>query len=166
VKYKYMHEDSITKHTEALLRKLSVEFDEIAYKDDGLSPMCSIATKDAGVLIGNNGEHLRALNYILKKIVEKETEGEPVQFLLDVNGYQRKKIQAIKQQAELLAERARVFKTNVEMSPMNAYERMIVHNIFTDDPDIETESTGEGKHRRVVFKCKRERNFSVARDIV
>ena len=40
------------------------------------------------------------------------------------------------------------------MHPMNAYERLIVHSAFTDDPDIETESHGEGKFRRVVLKYK------------
>ena len=71
-----------------------------------------------------------------------------------MNGYQRKKVKVIQQQADLLAERARTFRANVEMQPLNAYERMLVHSLFSDVSDIETESTGVGKQRRIVFKYK------------
>ena len=35
---------------------------------------------------------------------------------------------------------------------MNAYERMIIHSLFVDDNEIKTESKGEGKTRRIIFK--------------
>lgn len=138
-----------------LLTKLTVEFDTVEYDSDPLCPMYRVKSKDAAVLIGSEGEHLKALNYLLKKMAEKQSDTYDTQFILDVNGYQRKKVEALQQQADLLAERARSFRADVEMQPMNAYERMLVHNIFADVPDIETESTGEGKHRRVVFKYKK-----------
>ena len=53
-----------------------------------------------------------------------------------------------------MAERARFFKKDIEMSPMTAYERMIVHSSFSDFPDIETESFGGGRDRFVVIKYK------------
>jgi len=140
---------------EDLLKKLSVDFERVEFEKDPVYPMYRITTKDAGVLIGTDGEHLKALNYLLKKIVEKKEGSRDTHFILDVNGYQRKKIKSIQQQANLLAERARTFKADVEMSPMNSYERMIVHSIFADDPGIETESAGMGKFRHIVFKCRR-----------
>ena len=116
--------------------------------------MYRIKSKDAAVLIGNDGEHLKALNYLLKRMAEKLSETHDTRFVIDVNGYQRKKVKVIQQQADLLAERARTFRANVEMQPLNAYERMLVHSLFSDVSDIETESTGFGKQRRIVFKYK------------
>ena len=52
----------------------------------------------------------------------------------------------------MLGERAKVFKYDVEMSPMNSYERRIIHSLFANDREISTESVGEGKVRRVVLK--------------
>ncbi len=37
---------------------------------------------------------------------------------------------------------------------MSAYERLVVHELFSEDPDIKTESQGEGKFRHIVLKCK------------
>jgi predicted RNA-binding protein Jag len=57
----------------------------------------------------------------------------------------------------MLAERARYFKSSIEMDPMSSYERMIVHAEFTETPDIATESAGFGKDRHVVLKYTEEK---------
>ena len=46
----------------------------------------------------------------------------------------------------------RYFKKEVEMHPMNAYERRVIHAALTEYPDITTESVGEEPQRRVVIK--------------
>jgi len=166
-----MDKDTTKKLIEEFLEKLTVQFDIIELIEDDVHPIFLIKTNDSGVLIGNNGENLRALNYLVRKIVgqkahlsgvvrgqdekelvQQDQNRQTVQFLIDVNGYHRRKLQELKNQAHILAGRAKMFKSNVEMSPMNAYERMIVHSIFTDDIEIKTESEGEGKFRRVVLK--------------
>ena len=148
-----MEQNELKKLIEEILTLLAVSVESVALTGEGIHPIFLIKTADSGVLIGTNGETLRALNHIIKKMVEKRT-GEAAQFLLDVNEYYGRRIQEVKNQAALLGERARVFKTNVEMNPMNSYERMIIHALFTDHPEITTESTGEGKQRRVVLKYK------------
>lgn len=152
-----MNKEEIKILIEEFLNELTVEFDDIEIYEDEIHPVFLVRTNNSGVLIGNNGENLRALNYIIKKINEKRNENnEDCHFILDVNGYHQRKMQKIKDQASILAERARMFKSNVELNPMNSYERMIVHTMFTDDPEIETESQGEGKLRRVVLQYKKE----------
>ncbi len=139
-----------------LLTHLGISFDSIEPKALGKHTLFQVATKDSGVLIGNGGENLRALNYIARKLAEKtltESEDGP-SFLIDVNGYQEKHIETIRSNAKMLAERAKLFKHDVEMSPMSAYERMIVHELFSEDKEVMTESHGEGKYRRVVIKCR------------
>ena len=158
-----MDKDEIKNLIEKFLQQLTVEFDVVEIIDGEVHTIFHIRTSDSGVLIGNNGENLRALNYVVRKMVgrkirseedgaDEESPRQSEQFLVDVNGYHRRRLQELKNQAKILSERARLFKSSVEMNPMNAYERMIIHSIFTDDREITTESEGEGKFRRVVLK--------------
>ena len=146
-----------------LLLKMAVAVDDIVVEEREARPLFHIKTKDSGALIGVGGEHLRALNLIVRKIVERRANTEEAgPFLIDVNDYHGRRIAELKASARLLAERARTFKYDVEMSPMNAYERMIVHAAFADDRDIVTESSGEGKFRHIVLKYKTPNNSFTA----
>ncbi len=118
----------------------------------------SIVTSDpteARALIGAHGDTVHALDMIVKKIAEKRLPPEGAQdlhFLVDVNDYRVKQIKDLQTKALMMAERARSFQYDVELSPMSAYERLIVHTTLQDAPNVRTESAGEGKSRRVVIK--------------
>jgi len=91
----------------------------------------------------------------IRRVVEKNnTEDERSVFIVDVNNYQTKKIQELVDSAQSSARRAKLFKQNVELSPMTSYERMLIHSLFTDDEEITTSSYGDGKFRRVVLQLK------------
>ncbi len=142
-----------------LLTVMGVDIEEVVVVGAEGQPVFEVRTKDSALLIGNQGERLKALNHLVKRIVERTLgRAEASRFLLDVNGYQRKHLGEIRNRARMLAERARLFKYDVEMSPMNAYERMVVHAVFADDPDIKTESLGEGKFRRIVIRYRERDN--------
>ncbi len=111
-----------------------------------------IRTPDAGLLIGEEGANLLAINYLLRKIVERRTSVPEAQFLIDVNDYQRRRFEEIRDKARMGAQRVRYFKKDVALDPMNAFERRIVHLVLQEYPDIATESMGEGLARRVVIK--------------
>lgn len=114
----------------------------------------AVRVRDGGMLIGNKGAGLAALNHVIKKIVKSGSlaEGEDVRFFLDVNDYQRQKNESLKDLAKIHAQRVRYFKKAVVMQPMSAYDRRVVHSALTEYPDIITESMGEGEERRVVIK--------------
>jgi spoIIIJ-associated protein len=82
---------------------------------------------------------------------EENHAREPL-FLIDVNGYRTQKIKDLQNKALMMAERARSLQYDVELSPMSAYERLIVHTTLQDAPNVKTESQGEGRNRRVVIK--------------
>jgi spoIIIJ-associated protein len=106
-------------------------------------------------LIGENGQHLIALNHLLKKLAEnefKKNELEKIQFFLDINDYQAKKIEELKNLAKMNAQRVRYFKKEIELESMSSYERRIIHASLTEYPDITTESTGAEPNRRVIIK--------------
>lgn len=138
-----------------LLSHLEVPINDVTVESDERTKSLRflISTPDSSILIGEHGARLLALNHLMKRMVERNTkDGEPVSFFVDVNDYQKKRIDEIRAKANMLAERARYFKSSVEMDPMSSYERMIVHAEFTETPDISTDSTGFGKERRVIIR--------------
>jgi len=120
----------------------------------------AIRTDDARTLIGAHGDTVYALDFLVKKIFENSmpalAEGETAErmpmFLVDVNDYRTKQIKDLQAKALMMAERARSFQYDVELSPMSSYERLIIHTTLQDAPNVKTESQGEGRSRRVVIK--------------
>lgn len=147
-------EERIKEILRTLLSHLGVALTDVSLETDDRTQTRRfvVATPDSAILIGERGARLLALNHIVKRIVEKDIMGKDYSFLVDVNDYQKKHIEEIRAKAHMLAERARYFRSSVELDPMSSYERMIVHAEFTESPDIETESTGGGKDRRVVLR--------------
>lgn len=105
-------------------------------------------------LIGEGGEHLRALNTVARRLAESKHGAEAASFLIDVNDYHESQMEKVRAQARMLAQRARLFKHDVDLPPQSAYERLVVHELFAEDPEIKTESAGEGKFRHIVLKYK------------
>lgn len=143
-----------------LLDTLGAQYDGIELSEIAGQKILSIKTQDARTLIGGHGDTVHALDFLTKKIFEKRfptPEGaESPLFLVDVNDYRSKQIKELQTKALMLAERARSFQYDVELTPMSAYERLIIHTTLQDAPHVKTESQGEGRNRRVVIKYSAE----------
>lgn len=103
------------------------------------------------ILIGRNGQTLKALECILMQVVNKETS-KHVRIMLDVEGYKEKQVKRLERLAINLAKDCVRTKTDIHMDTMNAYERRIVHNKLTDFKGVKTESIGEEPNRHLVIK--------------
>ncbi len=134
-----------------MLTLLGVEFSGVTQEEVAGQTVLSIQTQNTPALIGFKGETIRSLDFLLKRMCEQAKIEHPP-FLVDVGGYRVKKIEELQQNARMMAERAQAFQYDVEMSPMTAYERLIVHAALTGIEHIKTESRGEGLERRVVIK--------------
>lgn len=133
-----------------LLDRIGVSYSlEVQEGGDGVWFMAR--TDDSALLIGEGGKNLIALNYLARRLAEKKL-GEETQFIFDVNDYHKKRIEEVKDLARMHAQRVRYFKKDIEMHPMNSYERRIIHTVLQEYPDIKTESIGAGIDRRVVIK--------------
>jgi spoIIIJ-associated protein len=147
-----MENENIKGIIEEILNKMCISFDEIEIqKDDSGNPKFLIKTAESGLLIGSKGEHFLALSHIVKRMVWKNTKDE-IRFSLDINNYQEENLRSLKSKAMSLAEKVKSSKGSLEMDPMSPYERMIIHALFSSDPNITTESIGENKDRRIVLK--------------
>lgn len=123
--------------------------------EDG-STIFSVQSKDSKYLIGRDGETLQSFQHLVRSFIEKNTEHkEKVLILLDINNYQKEKIEKIKTIAHMMAERSRFFQSSVELDPMNSFERHVVHEYLADKSDVETKSEGFGMQRRVVIHYKK-----------
>jgi len=148
-------ENKIKETIKNILEKLTVDFDEIeTHKTSDNNFRFAIKSTDSGVLIGTEGKNIKALNHLIKQIIWRDSEGETekINFFIDVNDYQQQNIERIKSKAKETAEKAIVFKRDIEMEPMSSFERMIIHSALADDPRVETESTGKGAFRKINIK--------------
>ncbi|HVV38786.1 MAG TPA: R3H domain-containing nucleic acid-binding protein [Candidatus Paceibacterota bacterium] len=143
----------LQKFVQTTLSLLGIEAESVSVST-GHRTVVAIKTKESKELIGPGGDHLRALNTIARRLIETKYGEDAANFLIDVNDFYESKMEGVRAQAKMLAQRARLFKHDVEMTPMSAYERLVVHELFSDDPEIKTESQGEGKFRHIVLKYK------------
>jgi len=110
-----------------------------------------VLVKEASLCIGEGGKNIDAFEVVLRLILKKQL-GEAPLLRLDINNYRSLKGDSLRELAKKAARRARFYKQSVVLEAMSAYDRRIIHLELVAHPDIKTESTGEGKQRRVVVK--------------
>ncbi len=113
----------------------------------------SISGGNVRPLFNRDAEALAALNHLATKMAERLLEeGADLRVMVDANGHEKKRIENLRTVAHMMAERARYFKSSIDVEPMAPYERRIVHEFLADAADVTTESVGEGKNRHVVIR--------------
>ena len=117
--------------------------------DDTL--VIDIQSDDSGRLIGRSGAVLADLQYVLNRLLFRGDDSTP-RVMLDVGGYRLAAREALVQRAREAAEKVRRWGDIIELEPMNAYDRRIVHQALREDPDIETHSVEvEGSDKKVIL---------------
>lgn len=140
-----------------LLRILAIDA-EISIREpltagDGLGSafaVIDIKGEDLGVLIGRRGDTLIAMQYLVNLILSRHYPGQGG-VTIDVEHYRHRNEERILALARRMADRVRETGSPITLEPMSPAERRLVHLEFIDDPDVETNSIGEGEHRKVVI---------------
>ncbi len=138
-----------------LIEKVAVTVNDITIVEEPTMTYFGVEVKEPNLFLNREGEGLYALNHLVRRILENkipENNGEGVQIMIDINGFQKKRIESLRAVAHMMAERARYFKSSVEVDPMPAFERRIIHEFLSEAQDLKTESTGVGPSRRVVIR--------------
>jgi spoIIIJ-associated protein len=138
--------------TETFLVHLLLDLDAayaVDVVDRGDEILAEISGGDAGRLIGKGGRTLAALEFLANAVVNKG-DADPVRVVIDVGGYKRRRDERLRQTALRAVGRVRKTGDPVELEPMSAAERRIVHMTVAEEADVSSESTGEGRARRVV----------------
>jgi len=105
---------------------------------------------NAAILIGKHGRTLDALQFIIRKIVRKKTNTK-VRISFDVEGYRDRRKASLTQMALRLGEKVKRSGKPATISPMNAYDRRIIHIALKDDTSVKTQSKGGGLFRKLVI---------------
>jgi spoIIIJ-associated protein len=146
---------------EELLRLMGVEATVAAREPetagDGIGmieAVLDVEGDDLGILIGRRGLTLSSLQYVLNLIVAKKVKHR-VSLGVDVDGYRRRREQALVTLARRMADRVRGTGRSVTLEPMPPNERRIIHLALADDPAVMTVSIGEGDARKVAITPSR-----------
>jgi spoIIIJ-associated protein len=117
--------------------------------DEGV--VLEVKTDDAGRLIGRQGQTLADLQYLTNRLLFRQDPNCP-KVLVDVGGYRAQARDALIKKAKEAAEKVRRWHDVVELEPLNAYDRRIVHTALKDDPGVETHSVEvEGSDKKVIL---------------
>ncbi|MEX2052287.1 MAG: R3H domain-containing nucleic acid-binding protein [Candidatus Paceibacterota bacterium] len=137
-----------------LIAKIDIPVEDISVAEEGKSVCFKVSVAEPHFFTGRDGEALYALNHLVRRMLEGKAgvDREATEFLIDINDFQKKKIDNVRAVAHLMAERARYFKSSVEVDPMSSFERRIIHEFLADQSDVKTESVGTGPTRRVVIR--------------
>ena len=113
-----------------------------------IQAVLDIDGEDLGLLIGRRGQTLASLQYLLNLIVARQLD-KRVAFGVDVDGYRRRREEALVSLARRTASRVRQTGRSVTLEPMPPNERRIIHITLEEDPNVVTVSIGEGEGRKV-----------------
>ncbi len=117
--------------------------------EDGL--LLDVKTDDSGRLIGRQGQTLADLQYITNRLLFQQDPSAP-KVMVDVAGYRAQARDALVKKAKDAAEKVRRWGDVVELEPLNAFDRRIIHQALKDDPGIETHSVEvEGTDKKVIL---------------
>jgi spoIIIJ-associated protein len=117
--------------------------------EEGL--LLDVKTDDSGRLIGRQGQTLSDLQYITNRMLFQQDPSVP-KVTVDVCGYRAQARDALVKKAKEAAEKVRRWGDVVELEPLNAFDRRIIHQALKDDPSIETHSVEvEGTDKKVIL---------------
>lgn len=116
----------------------------------GETARLNVRGSDLGVLIGRRGEKLASLQHIVNLIVAKK-EGEYHRIAVDVENYRGRREEQLRDVADRAAKRVLQTGKIIQLEPMPAIERRIVHMALVENPKVRTQSVGVEPNRRIVI---------------
>ncbi|HEX5582783.1 RNA-binding cell elongation regulator Jag/EloR [Gaiella sp.] len=115
----------------------------------------TVAGDDLGILIGRHGQMIDALQSLANTIAHRRLGDDRRRIVIDAAGYRARRSATLESVARRSAEQASATGSRVELEPMSAIERRIVHESLKDDPEVETVSEGVEPNRYVVVVPRR-----------
>jgi spoIIIJ-associated protein len=140
--------DGIREHVSSILDAMNFDSRVEVYDAGGFIAV-DVVSEDTALFIGQKGETIDALQYLVNVAAFKERSFFK-RIVLDAEGYRQRRVEAIQGMAHRTARKAIRERRTVEMPPMNSSERRVVHLYLSDNPNVTTESEGTGDGRRVM----------------
>ncbi len=148
-----MAKEKIQEHLNKIFDFIDIDPEVIIEEKENGSFDIQILGDNLNFLIGYQGESLDALQHLLSSAIFKDLEDWP-SIRLDINQYKKSKLEKLEEMVKGIVDRVRFHQKEIRLPPLNSYERRHVHTYISDYIDIESESRGEGKDRRLYIKPK------------
>jgi len=140
---------------EDILRRIPVEVEVDASIVNG-AVYLDIKGDGSGLLIGKKGQTLDALQFLVNKIINKNSPaGSKTEIIVDTENYRLRKKENLKEMALKMSQKAKKTLKPVSFNPMPPHERRIIHLILAEDREVYTKSYGEGPMRRIIVYPRR-----------
>lgn len=134
-----------------IAREMDIHDLEVTHKVDGKYVHFQLESEKAALLIGKRGQTLNAIQQLVQLITNQHAEQFKV-VRLNVGDYRERREQSLAQLADRMADRAIKTGRKVQLEPMPAYERKVIHHTLSNRMDIETYSEGLDPHRYLVIE--------------
>jgi spoIIIJ-associated protein len=146
-------ESELAGRVRELLERITGELDlhchvDIDESEDAIVASCS--GRDLGMLIGKHGQTIDAIQYLVNAILARTQGDERKEVVVDAAGYRARRRAALEAIAVRSAERVLASHAAVELDPMTAVERKVVHVRLKDVAGVQTTSEGTEPNRYVV----------------
>lgn len=138
------------KYLEDLLSFFGVNMDIHATSDDEVIQLNVPSTHLNGFLIGQHAETMRSLQYLVSSAL-KNNDYAHTRVNVDVAEYKKQRADRLSHTAEDWVKRVRDSGEPMELKPMNAADRRVVHQLAAEY-GLTSESVGEGRDRHIVLK--------------
>jgi spoIIIJ-associated protein len=133
-----------------IVREIGVHA-RLTIEEDDETLTAAFSGRDLGLLIGKHGQTIDAIQYLANAIVYRGQAEDRKAIVVDAAGYRERRKASLDALAVRSAERAVSTGQRVELEPMTAVERKVVHLRLKDYPGVATESEGTEPNRFVVI---------------
>ncbi len=111
----------------------------------------AVEGEDLGLLIGQRGQTLSAVQELARTVVQRKAPGYQGRVVVDVSGYRRHRRQALERFTREVAEQVLASGVPRVLEPMPPADRKVVHDTVNTIEGVATSSEGEEPRRRVVI---------------
>lgn len=138
------------KYLEDILSFFGLNTDVYATSDDEVIQLSVPSTHLNGFLIGQRGENMRALQFIVSNAL-RNNNFEYTRVNVDVADYKKQRADRLSQKAQEWIKSVQDSGKELELRPMNAADRRVVHKVAAE-AGLSSESAGEGRDRHIILR--------------
>jgi len=143
----------VKKIIETLFEKLTLDVKITAEEEGENTIKIGLETENPGLLIGYHGETLSSFQLVASLILYKET-GKWIHLSINIGDYRERREEQLRSMVSKTAEEVKTSGNPQALPFLPSNERRLVHLIVQEDPDLISESEGEGLNRRLIIKKK------------
>lgn len=138
------------KFLEDILSFLGLNAAVYATHEDDVIQLNIPSTQMNGFLIGQRGDTMRSMQFLVSNALKNQGYSY-TRVNVDVAGYKQQRASRLEQTAETWVKQVQDSGKPMELEPMNAADRRVVHKL-ANDRGLQTRSVGEGRDRHVILE--------------